>query len=137
MVSVARIRLDPGNLCGFPKGYFATTFLSSSLTCPATQSGLCGEEVAPAPRHDCAIEDGFRDKAARHDRATGLTPARLPRRVQATGPQSKRSTPLSRRKPMASHGRGILPIAFACDTLSSDASAETGQPLAIGGVARK
>jgi hypothetical protein len=30
------------------KLYFATTFLSSSLTCPATQSGLCGEEVAPA-----------------------------------------------------------------------------------------
>ena len=24
------------------KGYFATTFLSSSLTCPATQSALCG-----------------------------------------------------------------------------------------------
>src|SRR5260221_3328663 len=55
---------------------------------------------------------GARDDPAR-DR---LTPARLPRRVQATGPQSKRSTPLSRRKPMASHGRGILRIAFACDT---------------------
>src|SRR6516162_10773050 len=31
-----------GNLCDLSKGYFATTFLSSSLTCPATQSGLCG-----------------------------------------------------------------------------------------------
>jgi hypothetical protein len=27
-----------GNLCDLSKGYFATTFLSSSLTCPATQS---------------------------------------------------------------------------------------------------
>jgi hypothetical protein len=31
-----------GNLCDLSKGYFATTFLSSSLTCPATQSRLCG-----------------------------------------------------------------------------------------------
>jgi hypothetical protein len=40
IISVARIRLDPGNLRDLSKGYFATTFLSSSLTCPATQSGL-------------------------------------------------------------------------------------------------
>src|SRR6516165_986482 len=32
----------PGNLCDLSKGYFATTFLSSNLTCPATQSGLYG-----------------------------------------------------------------------------------------------
>src|SRR5215472_9744948 len=31
-----------GNLSDLSKGYFATTFLSSSLTCPARQSGLCG-----------------------------------------------------------------------------------------------
>jgi hypothetical protein len=30
----------PGNLCGLSKGYFATTFLSSSPPCPATQQGL-------------------------------------------------------------------------------------------------
>src|SRR5262249_27871870 len=30
----------PGNLCEFSKGYFAPTFLSSSLTWPVTQSGL-------------------------------------------------------------------------------------------------
>src|SRR5215470_18810104 len=30
----------PGNLCDLSKRYFATTFLSSSLTCPAKQSGL-------------------------------------------------------------------------------------------------
>src|SRR5438876_584439 len=30
----------PGNLCDLSKGYFATTFLSSSLTWPATQSGV-------------------------------------------------------------------------------------------------
>src|SRR5215471_18611413 len=32
----------PGNLCDLSKGYFATTFLSSSPPTPATQSGLCG-----------------------------------------------------------------------------------------------
>src|SRR5262249_19474706 len=31
----------PGNLCDLSKGCFATTFLSSSPVCPATQSGLC------------------------------------------------------------------------------------------------
>src|SRR5262245_6595816 len=30
-----------GNLSDLSKGYFATTFLSSSPTCPARQSGLC------------------------------------------------------------------------------------------------
>jgi hypothetical protein len=40
MVSVARLRLDSGNLFDLSKGYFASTFLSSSPTCPATQSGL-------------------------------------------------------------------------------------------------
>src|SRR6266545_555969 len=37
MVSAARIRLD---LCDLSNGYFAPTFLSSSPTTPATQSGL-------------------------------------------------------------------------------------------------
>ena len=32
----------PANLRDFSKGYFAATFLSSNLTCPATQSGLYG-----------------------------------------------------------------------------------------------
>ena len=40
IVSVAGIRLDPGNQCDLSKGYFATTFLSSSPSCPASQSGL-------------------------------------------------------------------------------------------------
>src|SRR5262249_49849033 len=40
IVSVARIRLDPGNLSELSKGYFATTFLSSSPTTSASQSGL-------------------------------------------------------------------------------------------------
>src|SRR5262245_39233655 len=40
IVSVAGIRLHPGNPCALSKGYFAATFLSSSLTCPAMQSGL-------------------------------------------------------------------------------------------------
>src|SRR6516165_371412 len=30
----------PGNLCDLSKGYFATTFLSSSPPTPASQSGL-------------------------------------------------------------------------------------------------
>jgi hypothetical protein len=30
----------PGNLCHLSKGYFAMTFLSSSPTCPATQSAF-------------------------------------------------------------------------------------------------
>ena len=37
---MARIRLDSGNLRDHSKGKFATTFLSSSPTTPATQSGL-------------------------------------------------------------------------------------------------
>src|SRR5260221_785185 len=40
IVSVAGIRLDSGNLHELSKGYFATTFLSSSPTWPATQYGL-------------------------------------------------------------------------------------------------
>src|SRR5262245_155559 len=40
IVSVAGTRLDPGNLCDLSKGYFATTFLSSSPPTPARQSGL-------------------------------------------------------------------------------------------------
>src|SRR5262249_16202280 len=40
----------PANLRDFSKGYFATTFLSSNLTCPARQSGLCGpSQVCTAP----------------------------------------------------------------------------------------
>src|SRR5262249_11827423 len=46
IVSVAGIRLDPTNLCDLSKGYFATTFLSSSLTCPARQFRLCGATPA-------------------------------------------------------------------------------------------
>src|SRR5262249_26182045 len=42
VVSAAGIRLDHRNLCDLSKGYFATAFLSSSLTWPARQSGLCG-----------------------------------------------------------------------------------------------
>ena len=34
--------LISGNLCGLSKGYFAATFLSSNLTCPANQSGSVG-----------------------------------------------------------------------------------------------
>jgi hypothetical protein len=40
IVSVARIPLDPGNHRDLSKGYFATTFPSSSPTTSATQSGL-------------------------------------------------------------------------------------------------
>ena len=39
-----------GNLCDLSKGYFATTFLSSSLTCPATQSGLLQPRCEPGSR---------------------------------------------------------------------------------------
>jgi len=42
----------PGNLCDLSKWYFAMTFLSSSLTCPATQSALCGSYTAPQKIHD-------------------------------------------------------------------------------------
>ena len=43
IVSAAGIRLDHRkSVTKLSKGYFATTFLSSSLTCPATQSGLFG-----------------------------------------------------------------------------------------------
>jgi hypothetical protein len=41
IVSAAGIRLITGNLCDLSKGYFATTFLSSSPPTPARQSGLC------------------------------------------------------------------------------------------------
>ena len=40
LVSAAGIRLDHRKSVRPFKGYFATTFLSSSLTCPARQSGL-------------------------------------------------------------------------------------------------
>jgi hypothetical protein len=40
IVSVARIRLDPGNLSELSKGHFATTFPSSSPTTSASQYGL-------------------------------------------------------------------------------------------------
>jgi len=42
IVSAAGFRLDHRNLCDLSKGYFATAFLSLSLTWPATQSALCG-----------------------------------------------------------------------------------------------
>ena len=42
IISVPEFCWFPGNPCELSKGYFATTFLSSSLTCPATHSGLCG-----------------------------------------------------------------------------------------------
>src|SRR5262249_59946066 len=46
IVSVARIRLDPGNLSELSKGYFATTFPSSSPTTSARQFPLCGATPA-------------------------------------------------------------------------------------------
>src|SRR6516225_3739246 len=48
----------PGNLCDLSKGYFATTFLSSSPTCPAKQSRLCG--VFRACRNTCDIPEDLR-----------------------------------------------------------------------------
>jgi hypothetical protein len=49
---VARTRLDPGNLCELSKGCFATTFLSSSPTCPARQSGsLCARPEGSRAAH--------------------------------------------------------------------------------------
>jgi hypothetical protein len=47
---VARIRLDLGDLCELSEEYFATTFVSSSLTWPATQSGLWGVILIYLPR---------------------------------------------------------------------------------------
>jgi hypothetical protein len=47
IVSVAGIRLHPGNPCDLLKGYFATTFQSSSPSCPAMQSGLPELEQIP------------------------------------------------------------------------------------------
>src|SRR5947208_10362045 len=41
VVSVAAIRLGSWESARAFKGKFATTFLSSNLTCPARQSGLC------------------------------------------------------------------------------------------------
>jgi hypothetical protein len=35
---VAKFRVNRQELCDFSKGYFATTFLSSTLTCPASQT---------------------------------------------------------------------------------------------------
>src|SRR5205823_10480425 len=46
IVSVARNPLDSGNLTDLSKGYFTTTFLSSSPTTSATQSGLCSPRTA-------------------------------------------------------------------------------------------
>src|SRR6516165_1133251 len=40
------------NLYDLSKAYFAVTFLSSSPTCPATQSALCGSYTAPQEMHD-------------------------------------------------------------------------------------
>src|SRR5215831_21156537 len=48
----------PGNLCDLSKGYFATTFLSSSPPTPAKQSRLCG--VFRACRNTCDIPEDLR-----------------------------------------------------------------------------
>ena len=67
----------PGNLRDLSKGYFAPTFLSSSLTCPARQSGLCGsclvcrnkrdvpEPARSMPASDHAIDHDRPQSAAR------------------------------------------------------------------------
>jgi hypothetical protein len=47
-----RIRLDPANQCDLSTGFFASTFLSSGPTCPASQSGLC---ISGADTRKCAI----------------------------------------------------------------------------------
>src|SRR5947208_12404935 len=53
MVSVAGIQLNPGNLSDLSKGYFATTFLSSSPTTSARQCGLFG--LCPVCKNTCDI----------------------------------------------------------------------------------
>src|SRR5262249_965481 len=50
---------DRGNPRELSKGQFATTVLTSNLTCPATQSALCGSYTAPQKIHD--ILHGYRD----------------------------------------------------------------------------
>src|SRR5262249_39553942 len=52
---VVRIGWITGNLCDLSKEYFVPTFLSSSLTCPARQSRLCG--VFRACRNTCDIPE--------------------------------------------------------------------------------
>jgi len=53
----------PGNLRDLSKGYFAPTFLSSSLTCPATQSGLyqpkCRLDLNGKPECSMAQVDAY------------------------------------------------------------------------------
>jgi hypothetical protein len=62
IVSVARIRLDPGNLSDLSKGYFATTFLSSSPTTSATQwvsmHPFCLELVTTSARAALRLKAG-------------------------------------------------------------------------------
>jgi hypothetical protein len=62
----------PGNLCDLSKGYFTTTFLSSSPTTSATQSGLC-EPILPTSRSAaiCASSAAL----AGLDIATAIAPA--------------------------------------------------------------
>src|SRR5262249_16794230 len=75
-----------GNLCELSKGYFATTFLSSSLTCPASQSGLwepCPPRVSllDIPRLITGPPITLQ-KAVRHI-VPPKTPARARRRVDS------------------------------------------------------
>src|SRR5262249_52205488 len=59
--------LDPGNPRELSKGYSATTFLSSSPTCPATQSGLCGAFIPFMGFASSAVR--FNGRARRAERA--------------------------------------------------------------------
>src|SRR5262249_31099954 len=47
----------PGNMCDLSKLKFATTFLSSSLTCPATQSVSPRAEIRPEI-NNCRLRRG-------------------------------------------------------------------------------
>jgi len=56
-----------GNLCDLSKGYFATTFLSSSPPTPATQSGLFGAFIPFTGFASSAVR--FNGRARRAERA--------------------------------------------------------------------
>src|SRR5262249_35555081 len=74
----------PGNLCDLSKGYFATTFLSSSPPTPATQSGLCGAFIpfmrAPRSLNELVtLQSGLTDPGDRSANKSRVSPGRCAR----------------------------------------------------------
>jgi hypothetical protein len=64
IVLMTRIRPDSGNLCELSKGYFPTTFLSSSPTTSARQSGLCEPRMVSVANRATMCEVAWQARCA-------------------------------------------------------------------------